>query len=104
LKELGIPPSQIRGYENTVRTHTECANLIQAGQVDAGIGLQAAARKLNLDFLPLFNERYDLTFRQEQSETLTPLLDHLQSGIFRSEVAGMSGYDTTHTGEQLFVM
>jgi putative molybdopterin biosynthesis protein len=101
LKELGILPDQISGYENTVRTHTECADLIQSGQVDAGIGLQAAARRLNLGFLPLFNERYDLTLLQEQSETLTPLLEHLQSGNFRSEVAGMSGYDTTHTGEQI---
>jgi putative molybdopterin biosynthesis protein len=103
LKELGILSDQVRGYRDSVRTHTEVAKMILSRQADVGIGLQAAASRFNLAFIPLFNERYDLTFLPEQDDALVPLLDHLQTGSFRNGVAGMSGYETTHTGEQIHI-
>ena len=103
LKELGIPSEQIRGYGQTVRTHTAVADRLLSGLADAGIGLRAAAIKADLYFIPLFTERFDLTFLQEHSRTLEPLLDQIQSVTFRREVSGMSGYDTTHTGEQIIL-
>jgi len=103
LHELGISGEQIRGYENVVSTHTECALAVQRGEADVALGLQAAALQQGLDFIPLFFERYDLTVPQEQFETVAPLLDFLQSGGFRREVASLSGYDTTHTGERLLL-
>lgn len=101
LKEVGISSIQINGYTKIVRTHTETALIIHSGQADTGIGLQAAAQNLNLGFIPLFNERYDLTLMQDQSEFLAPLLNHLQSRDCRDQMANLSGYDTTHTGEQI---
>jgi len=103
LHELGIPGGQIRGYENVVSTHTECALAVQRGEADVALGLQAAALQHGLDFIPLFYERYDLTVPQEQTSTVSPILDYLQSGDFRRDVAGLSGYDTTHTGEQILL-
>ncbi|MFH1907185.1 MAG: substrate-binding domain-containing protein, partial [Chloroflexota bacterium] len=103
LHELGISGEQIRGYENVVPTHTECALAVQRGEADAALGLQAAARQHGLDFIPMFHERYDLTVPQEQIHTVLPILDYLQSGDFRREVASLSGYDTTHTGEQILL-
>jgi putative molybdopterin biosynthesis protein len=103
LHELGIPGEQIRGYENVVSTHTECALAVQRSEADAALGLQAAAFQHGLDFIPLFFERYDLTVPQEQFEAVAPLLDFLQSGDFRRDVASLSGYDTTHTGEQILL-
>jgi putative molybdopterin biosynthesis protein len=104
LKKAGIPSTEISGYANSVHTHTETAQAIQSGKADAGIGLQASAMKLNLSFIPLFNERYDLTLMQDQSEYLAPLLNHLQTKVCRKEMARLSGYDTTHTGEKLVVV
>jgi putative molybdopterin biosynthesis protein len=103
LKTLGIPSSKIRGFENAVQTHTETAQAIQSGRVDTGIGLQAAAGKLNLDFIPLFNERYDLTMMSETCGFLAPLLNHLQTRVCRNEMGRLSGYNTTHTGEQIIL-
>jgi len=103
LHELAISGEQIRGYENVVSTHTECALAVQRGEADAALGLQAAAQQHGLDFIPLFFERYDLTVPQEQFEAVVPLLDFLQSGDFRRDVASLSGYDTTHTGEQILL-
>jgi len=99
LHDLGLPTDQIRGYEREVRTHTACASLVALGKADAALGLHAAANQQGLDFLPLFQERYDLIVPQEQSAGVLPLLDALATGAFRREVNQLVGYDTAHTGE-----
>jgi len=101
LRRLGIPVERIRGYEREVRTHTECARLVEEGQADAALGLHAAAGQHGLGFIPFFFERYDLILPQEQVEALQPLLDTLQTGVFRRDVATLVGYATAHSGEQI---
>lgn len=103
LARLGLPPEKIHGYGREVRTHTECASSIQQGLADTALGLHAAARQHGLDFLPFFYERYDLILPQEQAEALHPMLDTLLTGAFRREVESLVGYDTAHTGEQIFL-
>jgi putative molybdopterin biosynthesis protein len=101
LKAQSIPTEQILGYENVTNTHTECARLVQAGQADVALGLHAAASQHDLYFIPLFQERYDLVIPQEHIGLLRPLLDTLQTSKLRRSMAGLIGYDTTHTGEQI---
>jgi len=101
LQNLGIPVEGIHGYEIFVSTHTECARLVQSGKADVALGLRAAARQFGLDFIPLFHERYDIVFMQEQSNLLSPLLDTLQTSAFRQSVEALTGYEMTHTGEQI---
>ena len=101
LRTQAIPIESIHGYENAVSTHTECALLVQTGKADVALGLQAAARQFGLSFLPLFHERYDIVFAQEQSTMLAPLLDVLQTSTFRRGVEALTGYETMHTGEQI---
>jgi len=101
LERLGIPPESIDGYEYVVNTHTECARVIAAGQADAALGLQASALQQNLDFIPLFEERYDLVLPREQEDALAPLLDYIQTNTFRKTVSTLTGYTTTHSGEQI---
>jgi putative molybdopterin biosynthesis protein len=101
LQEQGTPSESISGYENSVSTHTVCARLVQTGKADVALGLRAAAHQFGLDFIPLFHERYDLIFMHEQSSTLTPLLDTIQTLTFRRSVNALTGYDTTHSGEQI---
>lgn len=101
LRKLNIPAEAIRGYLTSITTHSEAAALIEAGKADAALGLQAAASQHNLDFTPLFEERYDLVLSQENEETLMPLLDYLQTGMFRTELSALPGYNSTHSGEQI---
>jgi putative molybdopterin biosynthesis protein len=101
LLTQGIPIESIRGYGNAVSTHTECARLVQTGKADVALGLRAAAHQFGLEFLPLFHERYDLVFAQEQITMLAPLLDTLQTSAFRRSVEALTGYEVTHTGEQI---
>jgi len=101
LHALSIPGAAIRGYATSYRTHTECASLVERGQADAALGLLSAAHQHGLGFIPLFHERYDLAFPQEQAELLTPLLDRLQTSAFRQSVEALTGYEMAHTGEQI---
>jgi putative molybdopterin biosynthesis protein len=101
LQAEGISTESIHGYENSVSTHTASASLVQTGKADVALGLRAAAHQFGLDFIPLFHERYDLVFMQEQSSSLVPLLDTIQTRAFRQSVDVLTGYDTTHTGEQI---
>jgi putative molybdopterin biosynthesis protein len=75
--------------------------LIGDGGADAGIGLQAAAHRHDLDFIPLFEERYDLVLPRENEKVLSPILDYLQTLDFRRSAEALSGYATAHSGEQI---
>jgi putative molybdopterin biosynthesis protein len=103
LAEHGLAEQLLRGYEREVRTHTAVAEAIGAGRADAGLGLLAAAQKYGLDFIPLFEERFDLATPQEQIENplLAPFFDALTSARFRRAVEGLGGYQTAHTGDEL---
>ena len=101
LRKQKIPVEKITGYEILVKTHSEAASLIEAGKADASLGLQAAAHQHGLDFIPLFEERYDLILPREQEQTLNPLLDYIQTADFRQLLSSLSGYSTAHSGEQI---
>jgi putative molybdopterin biosynthesis protein len=101
IKRLGLPASLIRGYGSLVSTHGAAAQAVARGEADAALGIQAAACAAQLDFLPLFEERYDLVIPAERTELVAPLLDYLQTAAFRQELSLLTGYNTTHSGEQI---
>jgi putative molybdopterin biosynthesis protein len=74
---------------------------IGTSRADVSLGLQAAAHQHGLDFLPLFEERYDLVLPRENEKILSPLLDYLQTASFRSQLNRLTGYNSTHSGEQI---
>jgi putative molybdopterin biosynthesis protein len=103
LKRLNIPAEKINGYDKAVKTHSEAASEIQNGKADAALGLQAAAHLFNLDFIPLFEERYDLVLPRENEKNLLPFLDYLQTAAFRTELNTLTGYNTSHSGEKILL-
>jgi molybdate-binding protein/DNA-binding transcriptional regulator YhcF (GntR family) len=100
LKQTGIFPHEIKGYENELDTHLAVALAIKHGKADVGLGIQAAAKSCGLDFLPLFRERYDLVMTKEnyQGQFFAPLLELVTSDEFRNVVNQVGGYDTSQTG------
>ena len=67
---------------------------------DCGLGIAAAAQALELDFVPLYQERYDLVIPKEHAESdlLTPLFAVLENQKFRAEIAALPGYDVSMMG------
>jgi len=97
----GIPPESIHGYSQEEYTHLGVAMAIASGRADCGMGIAAAAKALDLDFLPLFQERYDLVIPKEHasSQLLAPLFDIIAGKEFRSAVMAMPGYDVSVMGK-----
>jgi putative molybdopterin biosynthesis protein len=106
LGRMGISASDIDGYEREEYTHTAVAAAIASGTADAGLGILAAARALELDFVPLLKERYDLVIPGEhyRSTLLQPLLEIVRSADFRTRVEQLGGYDTSEMGESRTVL
>lgn len=105
LGALGLESVQIQGYDQEVSTHLQVAEAVLQGDADFGLGVLGAAQRFNLDFIPLFQERFDLVIPEEhyQSALLLPALDYLHTAAFRAAVQGLGGYDIAHTGENLLI-
>jgi putative molybdopterin biosynthesis protein len=101
LGRLGITPETVQGYSQEEYTHLAVAAAVSSGRADCGLGIAAAAQALDLDFLPLFQERYDLVIPSDYYESvlLAPLLDLLGDEDFRQAVAALPGYDITRMGQ-----
>ena len=101
LSKKGIVPQQILGYNQEEYTHLGVAAAVASGRADCGLGIAAAAQALDLDFVPLFQERYDLIIPQEyaQGALLAPLFDVLHDAAFRQAVAALPGYDVASMGK-----
>ena len=88
LKQLGIDPSEVNGYENEEFTHMSVAVAVQSGAVDVALGIFAAARALNLDFIPVVTEQYELVIPEIyfESENIQILLETINSSEFKNQV------------------
>lgn len=100
LEKLGIAADAVRGYADEEYTHLGVAAAVASGRADCGLGIPAAAQALELDFVPLFQERYDLVIPKiyADSELLGPLFDLLQSQAFRNAIHALPGYDMSVMG------
>jgi putative molybdopterin biosynthesis protein len=100
LGEAGIDPAQIRGYDDEEYTHMAVAVQVLAGAADVGLGILAAARALDLDFVPVASERYDLCIPRHYLDDprVEVVLDTLQSSAFRETVTALGGYDVSPMG------
>ena len=77
---------------------------IASGSIDAGLGVQAAAKALGLDFLPVASEQYDLLMNFAPHDERMALIIHvLQSPEFRSDVEALGGYDLKNAGKLIAV-
>ncbi|SPQ00818.1 Molybdenum cofactor synthesis domain protein [Candidatus Sulfobium mesophilum] len=105
LKELGIAPKDVRGYEREEYTHMGVASAVLTGIADTGMGILASAEALGLDFIPLAKERYDLAIPADFVEmpALSAILQIIrQSGEFRTSVEALGGYDISDMGKVMY--
>jgi putative molybdopterin biosynthesis protein len=101
LDQRGLDPSQIHGYGREEYTHLAVAAAVASGVADVGLGIMAAARALELDFVPLASEKYELVIPREfyESHLLQPFLDTINNDSFKTAVDHLPGYDTSLMGQ-----
>jgi len=101
LRECGVPHNEILGYDEELRTHADVAVAVASGAADVGLAVRAVAEQYELEFTPLFTERYDLVIDASRAdeESFVRIRDHLDTRRFRRGVGQLIGYDAGHTGE-----
>ncbi len=106
LQQLGIEPQAIRGYKNEEYTHMSVAVAVLSRAADVGLGIYAAAKALNLNFIPVVTEQYDLVIPKEhfESKNIRILLETINTAKFKKRVEALGGYHTERTGEIIAVL
>lgn len=105
LRELGIRPESVKGYEREEYTHMGVASAVLTGVADTGLAILASAIALNLDFIPVAKERYDLAIPREffETEMLQYLINIIKKDAeFREMVVGLGGYDISDMGKVMY--
>jgi molybdate-binding protein len=105
LKKAGINGEKIEGYAIEVSRHLDVGLEILSGRADAGPAIRAVAGLLDLDFIPLRWERFDLMISKERffDEGIQKFLGILQDGAFQKMAANeYVGYDVDSSGKMVF--
>lgn len=105
LKELNINPEQIDGYDKEATTHMAVAALVAKEDIDAGMGIESAAKAMNLDFIEVGPEEYDFAIRQDslQLPEVQAFIQVLTSDDFHNKLAKMGGYGWERSGEVVYI-
>jgi putative molybdopterin biosynthesis protein len=105
LKEKNINPYLIKGYEKEEYTHMAVASAVSSGLADTGLAIYSSARALDLDFIPVAKERYDLIIPKDiiDDEKIKALLDIIRDDKeFRLKVEALGGYNTEDMGKIIY--
>jgi molybdate-binding protein len=96
LTDAGIPPASVTGPD--AGSHLEVAMTVASGQADAGLGVRAAATALDLSFVPVTWEEFDIVLSAGALPAAEPLIAALRDPNVQSAVQSLGGYDLTQAG------
>jgi molybdate transport repressor ModE-like protein len=103
LADAGVDTRTIAGFDTAEFTHAAVAAFVASGMADAGFGVETAARRFQLDFLPVIREQYFLACRLDALEG--PLIQAaravMTSAAFKATIADLAGYDGALCGSQV---
>ncbi|MGD8991088.1 MAG: helix-turn-helix transcriptional regulator [Desulfobacterales bacterium] len=104
FEKAGIMGEKIDGYDHEVHRHLDVGLEIIGGRADAGPGIGAVAGLLNIDFIPIRWERFDLMVLKDRffDEGIQRFLTLLHEPRFRQIAESLSGYDISMSGKMIF--
>jgi excisionase family DNA binding protein len=104
FKKAGVRGDKIDGYDTEAQRHLDVGLEILAGRADAGLGIHAVAGLLDLDFVPLRWERFDLMIFKERffDANVQNFIGLLHEKEFLKLVESLQGYDVHLSGRMLF--
>lgn len=96
LLDAGIAPESVQGP--VFNSHLEVALAVASGIADTGIALRAAAVDLDLDFVPIMWERYDLVPPADALGAAEPLIRAARSRATSTAISLLPGYTARELG------
>ncbi|SES34116.1 molybdopterin biosynthesis protein [Salipaludibacillus aurantiacus] len=105
LKENGLKPENITGYNREMFTHLSVAAEVKMEARAVGMGIYSAAQAMDLDFIPVEEESYDLLMTQEffESKQGRLLFHTLKSRQFKESVEQLGGYTVNDNLEARYI-
>ncbi|MEH7443308.1 molybdopterin biosynthesis protein [Bacillus sp. JJ1122] len=105
LKETGLSPEQVNGYDREMFSHLSVAAEVKGNENAAGLGIFPAARAMGLEFIPVADENYDLLMTKAfyESEKGIWLRSVIQSEAFKAEVDKIGGYAVVENPEPIML-
>jgi molybdate transport repressor ModE-like protein len=103
LDGQGVAPESIQGFDSAEFTHAAVAAYVASGMADASFGVETAARRFDLDFVPVIRERYFLACAREApaAPLVAAALTVMEGDDFKRTLAALPGYDGTLSGQPL---
>lgn len=104
LKLHSISPRSLQGYQHEETSHLSVASAVKQGKADVAVGIEKAAKIVDVDFVPLIEERYDVVMlnTSENQAWINKVLSILRSPEFKQELEALGGYNTTFTGKIMY--
>ncbi|MEN3301706.1 substrate-binding domain-containing protein [Pseudonocardia sp.] len=96
LTDAGLAPDELAGPE--LGSHLEVALAVAAGAVHTGLAVRAAAVDLDLEFLSVAREDFDLVLPATAIGAAAPLVAALHDPTIRDAVTALGGYDLSRAG------
>jgi len=94
----------IDGYDKEEMSHLDVASAVANGHADVGIGVEKIAKLVNVDFIPVIRERYDIVLLKtpDNQQLIDTVKEILTSADFQSEVAALGDYDVSQMGQVIY--
>ncbi len=105
LRDEQIDSAEIIGYDHEEYTHMSVAASVANGSVDAGLGIRAAANALDLGFVPIAEERYDLIVPAHHiaEPKVATVLELIRTNTsFHAAILALGGYNLRDCGKIMY--
>jgi excisionase family DNA binding protein len=104
LRELGVNPAAIAGYDREVQRHLDVGLAVLSGKADAGPAIRAVADILGLGFIPAHWERFDFLISKDMffQKNIQAFLSLPAEPRFKALAGEISGYDLSMSGKMVY--
>ncbi len=106
LKDMGIEPSTISGYDHEATTHSAVCLAVKSGEADLGMAVYSSAKAFGLDFSPVGVERYELATTKTIFETdrrVRNIAKIIGTDEFKAVLINLGGYRVNDTGSVRYI-
>ena len=104
LKKAGIKAESVEGYGHEVQRHLDVGLEVLSGRAHAGPGIRTVAALLDLGFIPMRWERFDLIILKDRffEKGVQLFLGLLHEPTFLEMAEDLEGYDLNMCGKIVF--
>lgn len=104
LRINGISTVTINGYDHEEQNHLSVASAVASGAADVGIGIEKTAKLVDVDFIPVIEENYDIVLLKtaDNERLIDAVKDILNDEMYQQEVKGIGDYDVSQMGTVVF--